>query len=294
MNERPFYIVDVFAQEKYAGTHVAVVRRARQFSDGEMQRIAREIGPAAFILSDEEEAGGYPVRIFTPTTELPFSGHPTLGAAYVITREILRRPVTTIVIGLPAGSVAVSVRHQDGDDVQDLMMRQKPAVFGQTFEPWRVASLLSLAAGDFDDRFPIEEASTGLPYLIVPVRTLEALTRARPIEDECARLLAETEAKAFALFCPETYSPERQLHVRVFARYHGVPEDPGTGTANGAIAGYLVKHRYWGQDAIEITVEQGHGLHRPSLLRIRARNQGGKIEVEVGGQVLIVARGILL
>ena len=234
VNERPFYVVDVFAQEKYAGNHVAVLRQARQYADGEMQAIAREMGPAAFILSDDEEDGGYPVRIFTPTKELPFSGHPTLGAAYVIQREILRRPAPTIRIALVAGSVAVRVRYRDGHP-DELTMPQNPAIFGRTFEPGRIVPLLRLTGGDLDTRFPIEEVSTGLPYIVVPLRTLETLTRARALEDECATLFKETEAKAFALFCPETYRPERHLHVRVFASYHGVPEDPGTGTANGAL-----------------------------------------------------------
>lgn len=290
---RPFYIVGVFAQARYAGNHLAVVRQARGCPDAELQAIARDIGPAAFVLSDTPERGGWPVRIFTPTVELPFSGHPTVGAAYVIQRELLREPVDTLVVDLPGGRVPVALTRRDGE-VERLTMRQQDATFGQTLSAGEVAAVLGLEAADVDERYPVEEASTGLGYVMVPLRTLAALRRARPAEDRCAALVRPLAAKAFTLFCPETVSPERQLHVRVFASHWGVAEDPGTGTANGALGGYLARHRYFGSAAVDVTVEQGHGLGRPSLLHVRARPRGDAIEVHVGGPVVMVARGTLL
>jgi len=291
--ERTFYIVNVFAQARYAGNHLAVVRQARQYSEAELSGIARDIGPVAFILTDEPEGGAWPVRIFTPTVELPFSGHPTVGAAYVIQRELLGAPADGLVIDLPGGRVPVTLTHLDGE-VAELSMRQRDAAFGATLEAGEVAPSVGLAPGDLDGSFPVQEASTGILYVMVPVRTLAALRRARAVEERCAALFGRIEARAFTLFCPETVSPDARVHVRVFASHYGVPEDPGTGTANGALAGYLVRHRYFGADRVDLTVEQGHSLGRPSRLHIRGEEHGGAIEVHVGGPVVMVARGTLL
>lgn len=292
MAERTFYIVNVFTRTKYTGNHLAVVRQASQYTDTELQGIARDIGPAAFILADVPVEGRWPVRIFTPTVELPFSGHPTVGAAYVIQRELMPAPADTIVIDLPGGRVPVTLTHRDGE-VAEVSMRQQDARFGATLEAREVAAVLGLAADDLDGRYPVQEVSTGILYVMVPLRTLAALGRARVAEDRCAALFRRIEARAFTLFCPETVSPEARLSVRVFAAHYGVPEDPGTGTANGALAGYLVRHRYAGGTRLDLTVEQGRGIGRPSQLHLVAGERAGAIEVHVGGPVTLVAHGTL-
>jgi trans-2,3-dihydro-3-hydroxyanthranilate isomerase len=96
------------------------------------------------------------------------------------------------------------------------------------------------------------------------------------------------------IFCPETYNRKNDLNVRVFCDYYGISEDPATGSANGCLAGYLAKHRYFGNDKIDIRVEQGYEISRPSLLYLRAENEQGKIDVSVGGKVVMVAKGQLL
>lgn len=292
MAKRTFYIVNVFTRTKYTGNHVAVIRQARQYSEAELQGIARDIGPAAFILADVPERGGWPVRIFTPTVELPFSGHPTLGAAYVIQRELLSAPADSIVIDLPGGRVPVTLTHRGGD-VAELSMRQRDASFGATLEAREVAPALGLAPEYLDAHHPVQEVSTGILYVMVPVRTLAALRRAWAVEDRCAELFGRIEARAFTLFCPETASPKARMSVRVFAGYYGVPEDPGTGTANGALAAYLVRHRYFGGSRLDLTVEQGHSIGRPSCLHLVGEERGDAIEVHVGGPVVMVGEGTL-
>jgi trans-2,3-dihydro-3-hydroxyanthranilate isomerase len=272
---------------------VAVIRHGRQYADGEMQAIARDIGPAAFVLDDDPGPAGYPVRIFTPTMELPFSGHPTVGAAYVIQRELLREPASRIDVSLPGGAVPLTLTHRDGA-VSEVSMRQQDARFGRAMEARDVAPALGLGPGDLDPRFPVEEASTGLWYVMVPVRTVEALRRARVNEDAASALTRDGEAKAFALFCPETGDPDHRLHIRAFTGYYGVPEDPGTGTANGALAAYVVRHRYLGEARVDVWSEQGVSVGRPSRLHLRAEDRGGATEVHVGGPVVMVARGTLL
>jgi trans-2,3-dihydro-3-hydroxyanthranilate isomerase len=292
MRKCPFYIVDVFAEEKYAGNQLAVVRDAKALSDIEMQQIAKEMNfsETTFILSDQKRNGGYDVRIFTPKEELPFAGHPTLGTAYVIQHEIIREPVETIILNLKIGQIPVTLKYS-GEQIDILWMKQMDATFGRIFEPEQISQVLSLNKSEIDDRFPIQEVSTGLPFIIIPLKTLDTLKQAKVSKDKYFELIKDTQAKALLIFCPQTYDKENDLNIRVFADYYGVPEDPATGSANGCLAGYLVKYRYFGKDQIDIRVEQGYEIGRSSLLYLRAKDKGEKIDVSVGGKVVMIAKG---
>jgi len=292
MRKCPFCIVDVFAEKKYAGNQLAVVRGAKALSDIEMQQIAKEINfsETTFILSEQKRNGGYDVRIFTPREELPFAGHPTLGTAYVIQHEIIREPVETIILNLKIGQIPVTLNYSS-EQIDILWMKQMGATFDRIFEPEQISQILSLNKSEMDDRFPIQEVSTGLPFIIIPLKTLDALKQAKVIRDKYFELIKDTQAKALLIFCPHTYDQENDLNIRVFADYYGVPEDPATGSANGCLAGYLVKYRYFGKDQIDIRVEQGCEIGRSSLLYLRAKDKGEKIDVSVGGKVEMIAKG---
>jgi len=292
MEKRPFYIVDVFAEEKYAGNQLAVFRHPKDLSDSDMQRIAQEMNysETTFILSEEEREGGYDVRIFTPAEELPFAGHPTLGTAFVIQQEIIRKQVETVILNLKIGQIPVAFHYLEGQpDI--LWMRQQHPIFGQTLDKKVVSSVLGLDEREIDERFPVEEVSTGVFSIIVPLKSLEALKRTEVKKDKYFALIKTTEAKAILIFCPETYQKENDLSVRFFARALGVIEDPATGSANGCLAGYLVKNRYFGKEHIDLQVEQGYEIGRPSLLYLKAGEKEGEIEVWVGGKAFMVARG---
>lgn len=292
MRKCTFYIVDVFAEEKYAGNQLAVVRDAKALSDIEMQQIAKEMNfsETTFILSEQKRNGGYDVRIFTPREEVPFAGHPTLGTAYVIQHEIIREPVETIILNLKIGQIPVMLNYS-GEQRDILWMKQMGATFGRILKPEQISQVLSLNKREMDDRFPIQEVSTGLPFIIIPLKTLDAMKQAKVIRDKYFELIKDRQAKAMLIFCPQTYNQENDLNVRVFADYYGVPEDPATGSANGCLAGYLVKYRYFGKGQIEIRVEQGYEIGRPSLLFLRAEDKGEKIDVSVGGKVVMIAKG---
>jgi len=295
MKKLTFYIVDVFAEEKYAGNQLAVVRGAEGLSDSEMQRIAKEMNysETTFISSDETRDGGYDVRIFTPEREVPFAGHPTLGTAYVIQQEIVKKPIETIVLNLKVGQISTTFSYMK-EHTDTLWMKQLPPTFSQIFDAGSISRVLNLDVREIDNRFPIQDVSTGVPFIIVPLKTLDGLKRARTARDKYFEFIRNTRAKAILIFCPETYSRENDLHVRVFADYYGVPEDPATGSANGCLAGYLVKHHYFGKDRINIRVEQGYEIERPSLLLLKAESKEGKIDVYVGGRVRMVAKGELV
>lgn len=292
MKKRTFYIVDVFAEKKYAGNQLAVFRDAKGLSDREMQRFANEMhySETTFILSEEKRNGGYDVRIFTPEQEIPFAGHPTLGTAYVIQQEILKEQVEKVGLNLKVGQIPVTFNYRE-KDIDILWMKQKNPTFGQAFDSSPISQVLSLDKEAIDHRFPIQEVSTGLPFNIVPLKTLDAVKQAKIDRDKYFELIKDTESKAILVFCPETYNKENNLNVRVFADYYGVPEDPATGSANGCLAGYLVKHRYFDKDRIDIRVEQGYEIGRPSLLFLKAEEKKDTIDVLVGGKVIMIAKG---
>jgi len=292
MGKHSFCIVDVFAEEKYAGNQLAVFRDARDISDTEMQQIAREVNysETTYISSEEKRNGGYDVRIFTPGGELPFAGHPTLGTAYVIQREIITEPVETIILNLKIGQIPVTLNYS-GEQIDILWMKQNAPTFDRVFEPGPISQVLNLDKRDVDDRFPIQEVSTGLPFIIVPLKTLDVLKRAKVARDKYFQLIKNTKAKALFIFCPQTYNQQNDLNVRAFLDYYGVPEDPACGSGAGCLAGYLVKYRYFGKDRINIRAEEGYEIGRPSLLFLTAEDKEGKIDVSVGGRVIMIARG---
>ena len=292
MEKPTFYLVDVFAEEKFTGNQLAVFRFVKNLSDAEMQRIAKEMNysETTFILSDEKQDGGYNVRIFTPDTELPFAGHPTLGTAFVIQHEIIKEPVNEVVLNLKAGQIPVSFSYTK-EHSNNLWMKQLQPIFGETFDADLLSEVLSLDVRDIDDNFPVQEVSTGLPVVIIPLKTLDALKRARIVRTKCFEFMKDLHAKTILIFCPETYKAENDLNVRFFAEHYGIPEDPATGSANGCLTAYLVKHRYFGKEQINIRVEQGYEIGRPSLLLLKAEEKKQEITVYVGGKVEMIAKG---
>ncbi|MEP6514907.1 PhzF family phenazine biosynthesis protein [Microcoleus vaginatus] len=289
-----FYIVDVFAESKYAGNQLAVFFGAgvAELSEAQMLQIAREINysETTFIRSPDPRDGGYDVRIFTPKKELPFAGHPTLGTAFVLQQEIIREKVDRVILNLAVGQIPVTFNyHNESADI--LWMRQNAPSFGQVLSAETLANVLNLQPDEIDANFPIQEVSTGVPFIIVPLKTLASLKKAQVNLDKYFELVDTMEAKEILIFCPETYSDLNDLSVRVFAHSLGIPEDPATGSANGCLAGYLVEHDYYGKAKIDVRVEQGYEIDRPSLLLLQAAKNEGEIAVLVGGKVVMVAKG---
>ena len=283
-----FCIVDVFAEEKYAGNQLAVVRGGAGLPDETLQKLALEMNysETTFVLSEEETGGGYDVRIFTPGDEIPFAGHPTLGTAYVIQYEILAGPVESITLKLKAGEIPVTFG-------EVLWMRQLPPTFGATLNSALIAPTLNLEMADLDDRSPVQEVSTGLPTLIVPLRDLDALRRCKVDWERHTEVAGP--GKNLYVFCPESHDDgPGDLSARMFANDPGVPEDPATGSAAGCLAAYLLEHGYLGTDSIDVRVEQGYEIGRPSLLYLQAARDGDQTTVHVGGKVQMVARGELV
>ena len=273
----PYYIVDVFAEGKYEGNQLAVVLSGKNLTESKMQAIAKEMNfsETVFIISIEN----YEVRIFTPQAEIPFAGHPTLGAAFILKTEFIKERV---------------LFKYKGDEISDIWMEHKEPTFSGFFSPDVLASILGINENDIDGRFKIQEVSTGIPTIIVPLKTLQAMQKIQINETKYKELIKNLQAKTILVFCPETINKKNDLHVRFFASYLGVPEDAATGSANGCLAAYLVKHDYFANKMIEIRVEQGIEIGRPSLLLLKAEEKSGKYFVSVGGSVVLIAKGQLV
>lgn len=289
----PFYIVDVFATQPLAGNPLAVVIATEDLPTSQMQAIAREMNysETTFILSQHPTTSGYPVRIFTPSQELPFAGHPTLGTAAILRQHILPAPQDQLQLSLSVGSIPVTV--ESHGDSELFWMRQNAPEFGQSVTIAALASVLNLTMDAFDDRYPIQEVSTGIPFLMVPLKHYADLERIAIDRATYYRLIKPLAAKAILAYCPEPQSLDHQLAVRVFGEAIGVPEDPATGSANGCLAAYLSRYAVLETERVEIMVEQGAQLQRPSVLHLRSRTIGDTIEVYVGGQVMAIAQGVL-
>jgi trans-2,3-dihydro-3-hydroxyanthranilate isomerase len=289
MGKLTFYIVDVFAEKKFAGNQLAVFRSGVKLSTEQMQAIAREMhfSETTFIISEKKREGGYSVRIFTPASEVPFAGHPTLGTAYILRTEIESNIPDKIILNLPVGQIPVTFLKNIG------WMKQVKPEFGASFDADIVADILGLKQNDIDTRFPIEEVSTGLPHIIVPLKRITALKKATVSIDKYFNFIRSTWAKPIIVFCPQSHTGKNDISVRMFAQCYDIPEDPATGSGNGCLAAYFIKNRYWGNDEIDIRAEQGYEINRASLLYLRAKVINGAIEVFVGGKSVKVAEGTM-
>lgn len=291
-----FSIVDVFAETKYTGNQLAVIwgEGVELLSDQEMLKIAQEMNysETTFICNSQPENGGYPVRIFTPKRELPFAGHPTLGTAYIIAEEIIKDSVNQVILNLAVGQIPVTWKTTESGK-QILWMRQNSPELTHIYDREILAPVLNLEPSDFDINYPIQEVSTGIPFIIVPLKTQSALKQAKVNIEHYSEFIQTTIAKEIFIFCPETHNPNNHLCARMFAPALGITEDPATGSANGCLAGYLSHYNYFGSDVVNIRVEQGYEIDRPSLLLLKAEKTGDLIQVEVGGNVIKVAEGIL-
>ena len=276
---RKFYITDVFSEGPYAGNQLATLPDAADIPSHEMQQIARAFNFAetTFITGGSLDAG-FDVRIFTPKSELPFAGHPTLGTSYLIRNVILKRDVPALTLNLGVGPVPVTF-----SDDGVLWMTQNEPEFGEQLDPSVVAASLGLLPSDIDQDYPCQRVSTGLSFLMVPLVSYAALKKAGAGQ-------GQQSAPCF-LFCRGGYNSQQQIQARMFASNLGVSEDPATGSANGCLAAYLAEHAYLGNRPIDIRVGQGYEIDRPSQLYLQSSKQQGVITVRVGGRVQLVAEG---
>jgi trans-2,3-dihydro-3-hydroxyanthranilate isomerase len=290
----PLYVVDVFAEARWAGNPLSVVLDAGDLSSDQMQAIAREQNHSetSFVTAPAAQNGAWPVRYFTPTAEIPFAGHPTLGTAWVIRRHRTDGADGDITLQLPVGPVPVRFQC---DDSGELAWLQAPEVtLGRTWDRETAAAAAGLLPDDLHEQLPVQTASVGISFSVVPVKGLAALHRAR-LNLDAARALAQGNAPLCVyLVCLEAQSPDNNLQVRMLFDADGPREDPATGSAAACLGRYLLEHRALGDGPLDLRVEQGAAVRRPSLLRIRAQRGDAGAEIAVGGAVVPAVEGRLL
>ncbi|MCG6965748.1 MAG: PhzF family phenazine biosynthesis protein [Chromatiaceae bacterium] len=289
------YIVDVFAERRYAGNQLAVVVGSPQLCDETMQQLAAEMNfsETTFVTPAAEDDGAYRVRIFTPAREIAFAGHPILGTAWVLRQHVA--PASAKQMHLKLAEAQVQVTFESSSDGSELAWFLAPPMsLGATVPPERVAAALGLCAEDIDARSPIQVVSAGTAAVVVPLRSVDALRRSMLDLEAFAGLAAEGFPPLVYLFCSETRQPENDLCVRFFFEANGVREDPATGNGAAFLGAYLLEHRWFADADLALRIEQGHELHRPSLIMLRASTRGGVREVRVGGKVVPTVRGELL
>ncbi len=299
-----FYQADVFTSVPFGGNPVAVVPDAGGLSDQELQQIAREmnLSETVFVFPPSDPAASIKVRIFTPMQEIPFAGHPVLGTFFVLAklgRFALREPVTRLLHECNIGLFPVELHVRKREVHRVIMSQPKPQFLG-TVEPvkdlFEVANALGLSKGLITGtKFPVEVVSTGLPVMVVPVRTLTAVRSIVPNVTAINELCARYGANGIMVFTTMTVEDLSTVHTRMFAPPIGIMEDPATGSASGALGAYLVQN---GVVAVgpttEIIAEQGYEVERPSRIVIQVESDDDAIqEVKVGGQAVMILEGTL-
>jgi len=301
-----YYWLDVFTQHVFGGNQLAVFPDAQGISDTQMQQIAREfnISETVFLLPPQTPQGTRRARIFTPGRELPFAGHPTIGAVHVLA-TIGRGPHTSppreIVLEEIVGPVRVSIQEQSGDTLFiQLSTARAPEFRPLTVNPATFAPPLNLEPADFESTLPAGIVSCGTPFVILPLRDAGALRRARLNADAWQQLIAtgalgSKDPMWTEHVYPITNDPSvrpADLRVRMFAPSLGVVEDPATGSAAATLAAHLAHHASQSDGTLRWTVEQGIELGRPSTLYIEADKRAGDVmAVRVGGYAVIVSEG---
>ncbi len=289
--------VDVFTDRALTGNSLAVFLDGRGLSTKNMQDLAREmnLSETTFILPGDaraEKARGIRVRIFTVQEELPFAGHPTLGTAFVLRGQ---GGAEEVKLELNVGTVPVRFTEKRGEAVFGEMTQRNPE-FGAVHNVEDIARLTNLSVSDFDPSVPIQTVSTGMPFTMVPLRSLKAIAKLRLDLERAGEYLARNGGKFFYFVSRETIGPKARLHARMIF-YNG--DDPATGSAAGCCAAWMVAHGVAASDE-QVLIEQGTEMHRPSSIFVRATkaekardNFPGNyiVNVRVGGNCVEVLRG---
>lgn len=283
-------LLDVFTDMPFTGNQLAVFPSADDLTPDQMQKLANEINYAetTFILKSKDAHADFDIRIFTPRTELPFAGHPILGTAYVLINYINNKLKNKNSIKLKTKVGIIPLKKSDGN----IWMKQNDPDFFKIFKDKNeIAKLIGLLPDDISNDFPIEEVSTGNTILLVPIRNLSSIRKAKGIMNEISEFIANNKSMAPYLFTLDTEDREANVHTRFFAPHLGIIEDPATGSAAGPLTAYLLKYNVFGQK-FEIQNEQGIEIKRPSKIMMRGSLGNSKFNIEIGGKCHVIGQSV--
>lgn len=303
-----YYTTDVFTDRPFGGNQLAVFPNATGIPEDLLLPIAREFNfsEVTFVYPPADARHTRRVRIFTPTGEIPFAGHPTVGTAFVLFASGELRAIActdvTVVLEEKVGPVPVRVRFGESGTAggatpifAQLSVARLPEAMPPEPDAATLAELLSLAPGEFlGGDYGAQVVSCGLPFLMVPVRSRDAVRRARVRLDVWERTLAGTPGSEIMVFALDPERPGTDVRARVFVPGLNVPEDPATGSACAALGGYLAARTPRDGTTLRWVVEQGVEMGRPSIIEVEADKAEGRVTgVRVGGSAVLVSEGTL-
>jgi trans-2,3-dihydro-3-hydroxyanthranilate isomerase len=290
------YHIDAFTKNPFEGNPAGVIPEASDLTANQMQKIANELNlpESAFLLPSTNPNADFRVRYFTPLEEINFCGHATLGSAWLLATEYgWADKVDKIVFETNVGLIPVQWEKSE-DKINVVTMTQiSPKVKETQFDSLEIAHLLGITPDQLDDRYPIKLANTGNWHLIVPVKTNQAIDSASPKLDQLALLNKKHSISTTHLFTFDA-KPGFNLYTRDFAPAVGIPEDPVTGSANGALAGYLVLEDILSKNEThQLTIGQGDAINRAGTLMVTIQPNENDVIIKVGGCAHVTIEGML-
>jgi PhzF family phenazine biosynthesis protein len=290
--------VDVFTDQLYTGNQAGVVLDADTVDESLMQRFASEIGSPVTAFIMKSRRADLRVKYFSPSSEEPLSCHASLGAVWALVEqnELGGIPATKHRLESPVGVLPFTVEEQGGGPRRVWMTLKRP-LFAKEGDVKQIASALGVGADTlFHEQFPISRVSAGVPYLVVPIRSIELMAKLEPRKHEIVDLSRELEVAGIQAFTWGVLEEGSTVHARCFVARADAMENPGSGTAAGALGSYLVEGDFITKDKFgSIVIEQGHLVGRPSKIHVRAERRSGTIHrLEVGGCARISMRGRMM
>jgi trans-2,3-dihydro-3-hydroxyanthranilate isomerase len=280
----PFYIVDVFADKKYAGNQLAVFMDAENLSTAQMQQMAREINFAesTFVTKLDRENNKAEIRIFTPAHEMQFAGHPIIGTSWVLMNKIFNNSPNEIKLEVPIGPIAIS----KSDDL--IWLKAAQPKFWDTFSKIDFTFFSNLQVSDFENQFPIQEVTTGSAFVMVGLsskRALENLVLDKDKADEWMKQHCKTDHRGLYFY----YLEGEKLFSRMLCVEHNhLVEDAATGSASTCLQAFLLKYH---KPEFELTNHQGDYIGRPSEIYFNGKLSGDLFDIRIGGKAQFVAKG---
>jgi trans-2,3-dihydro-3-hydroxyanthranilate isomerase len=301
MTEIDYYLVDVFTSIKYGGNQLAVfIDYENKVSTEKMLTIARELNfPEITFIKKNDEDTTFDVRIFTPEYEVPFAGHPSLGTAFIISKYILQGPKEHIILNLKHAKITIHLSSLHDIDKSDFTMEQAEPEFICVYQHQEIAEGLGIDLNALNEKKSIAEISTGLPYIIIPIVSLEAMSQIRLDAQKVLSFLIQNKkhktnsltglTTSLFFITEDTFETSNDYNTRMFCIENGtLIEDAATGSANGCFLAYLLKNK---SARISATVEQGFQMNRKSYIKLDGTLENEKYNLKVGGQVVDVSKG---
>ncbi|MDQ0271870.1 PhzF family phenazine biosynthesis protein [Cytobacillus purgationiresistens] len=288
------YYVDAFTSTKFEGNTAGVVLDAELLSLGEMQKIAKELNlpETVFLLPSTSEDADYKVKYFSPTHEVNFCGHATVGLAWILLSELgLKDQLNPLTFETNIGNIPVAWAEENGQLQSVEMTQVKPSIKSIEINVKEISRLTGVKEESIDYTYPIKLANTGNWHLLIPVTDFEAINEAVPNLADLAKFNKELNISTTHLFTFHT-EDGHDLYTRDFAPAIGIPEDPVTGAANGALAGYLFSEGIISQSEItRMKIAQGNAIGRPGTLYVTVIPEADGPIIKVGGSAIISLRG---